>query len=305
MSYQLQTPYTTAGAREDVLDLITQVDPEETPLLSRLGVSKAGGRYHEWLNDTLESGTGTGNSAVEGAAASLRRVDKRSRSGNICQISTYTFGISGTQEAIAQYGLDSEYSYQLEKAMKILKIMQEQTLMFSTYAHDVPSDYLTASAARTMRGVLAAITTNVTTGSACSCALTETAFNNLLQDIFTNGNGRPDTAFVNGFQKRRISSFSSNNVRYINMQNEKTLRNTITAYESDFGTINVVLDRWAPKDSFPVMAMEDWKIAYLRKPFVQQLGITGDSKEAQILVEYTLEHLNEGNSGKVSSFATS
>jgi hypothetical protein len=88
------------------------------------------------------------------------------------------------------------------------------------------------------------------------------------------------------------------------MQNDKTLRNTITAYESDFGTINVVLERWTPKGDFPVMAMSDWKVAYLRKPFVQQLGIGGDAKEAQIIAEYTLEHLNEGNSGKATGFAT-
>jgi len=304
LGHQLQTYATTAGSREDILDLITQVDPEETPLLSRLGVSKAAGRYHEWLNDTLESGTGTGGGDLEGAAASGRRLSGRSRSGNVSQITSYTFGISGTQEAIAQYGLDSEYSYQLEKAMKILKIMQEQILLNSTYAFDVPDSYQCATAARTLRGIFAAITTNVKTGSGGSCALTETMFNDLLQTIFENGNGTPDVCFANGYQKRRISSFSSNNVRYINMQNEKTLRNTIVSYESDFGTISTVLDRWLPKGDMPVLSMADWKIAYLRKPFVQQLGVAGDAKEAQIITEYTLEHLNESNSGKATGLAT-
>jgi len=270
-----------------------------------LGVSKAGGRYHEWLNDTLESGTGSGGADLEGAAATGRRLSSRSRSGNVVQINSYTFGISGTQEAITQYGLDSEYAYQLEKAMKILKIMQEQILLNSTYAFDVPDSYQCATAARTVRGLFASITTNCQTGSGGSCALTETAFNDLLQTIFENGTGdAPDVCFANGFNKRRISGFSSNNVRYINMQNEKTLRNTIVAYESDFGTISTVLDRWLPKGDMPVLAMSDFNIAYLRKPFVQQLGIAGDAKEAQIITEYTLEALNESNSGKATGFAT-
>jgi hypothetical protein len=51
--------------------------------------------------------------------------------------------------------------------------------------------------------------------------------------------------------------------------------------------------------------MDMFKIAYLRKPFVQQLAIVGDSKNAQIIAEYTLEHLNESSSGKLSAFATS
>jgi len=305
LGHQLQTYATTAGAREDILDLITQVDPEDTPLLSRLGVSKARGRYHEWLNDTLESGTGTGAADLEGAAAAGRRLSSRTRSYNVTQITSYTFGISGTQEAIAQYGLESEYAYQLEKAMKILKVMQEQILLNSTYAFDVPDSYECATAARTLRGVFAAITTNVKTGSSGACALTESMFNDLLQTIFENGNGTPDICFANGYNKRRISSFSSNNVRYINMQNEKTLRNTIVAYESDFGTISTVLDRWLPKGDMPVLSMKDWNVAYLRKPFVQQLGIAGDAKEAQIITEYTLEHLNESNSGKATGLATS
>jgi hypothetical protein len=285
------------------LDLITQVDPEETPFLSRLGTTKAYQRYHEWLNDILESGTGTGGAVVEGADATPRAVDARSRLNNWSQITEYTFGISGTQESTSSFGLESEYSYQLEKAMKIVKIMQEQILLNSTTSTGGMGSTC-ATGARSLRGLISCITTNVQTGSGTSCALTETLFNNLLQTIFESGNGRPDVAFAGGFQKRKISAFSSNNVRYINMQNEKTLRNTITAYESDFGTISVVLDRWMPKSVVPVLQMDMFKIAYLRKPFVQQLAIVGDSKNAQIIAEYTLEHLNEASSGKLSAFAT-
>lgn len=303
IDYQFVTYNATAGAREDVLDLITQVDPEETPLLSRLGVGQAYNRYHEWVQDTLESGTGSGGAAVEGASAEKRALDARTRVNNWTQITSYVFGISGTQEATSQYGLENEYSYQLEKAMKIVKIMQEQILITSTTSTGGMGTTC-ATGARQMKGLLSALTTNTATGSAGSCALTESIFNGLLQTIFENGNGRPDVAFANGFQKRKISSFSSNNTRFINMQNEKTLRNTITAYESDFGTISVVLDRWMTKNMIPVLQMDTWKIAYLRKPFVQQLGITGDSKDAQIITEYTLEYLNQSSSGKLSGLAT-
>lgn len=304
IDYQFVTYNATAGSREDVLDLITQVDPEETPILSRLGVTNCSNRYHEWLQDTLESGTGSGGASIEGASAVKRALDARSRLNNWTQITSYVFGISGTQEATSNYGLESEYAYQLEKAMKIIKIQQEQILINSTTSTGGMGSTC-ATGARSLRGIISAITTNVQTGSGTSCALTETLFNNLLQTIFENSNGQPDVAFANGFQKRKISSFSSNNVRYINMQQEKTLRNTITAYESDFGTISVVLDRWMPKSVVPILEMSKWKIAYLRKPFVQQLGITGDSKDAQIITEYTIEHLNEATSGKLSAFATS
>jgi hypothetical protein len=89
------------------------------------------------------------------------------------------------------------------------------------------------------------------------------------------------------------------------MDSSTKLRNTVSSYESDFGTIDVVLDRWVAKSVAPVIKTDTFKIAYLRKPFVQQLGVTGDSKDAQIIAEYTLEYLNQACSGKLSALATS
>ena len=303
-AYDFVTYNATAGSKEDILDLITNVDPEETPLLSRLGVTNCYNRYTEWLYDTLESGTGTGGAVEEGASAVKRALDARTRGHNWTQITNYVFGISGSQMATSQYGLEEEYAYQLEKAMKIVKIMQEQILLNSTSSTGGMGSTC-ATGARAMTGLIDCITTNVQTGSGGSCALTETLFNQMLQTIFEAGNGRPEVAFVNGFNKRRISAFATANTRQIDMTNATKLRNTVTVYESDFGTIDVVLDRWIGKGTIPVLQVDKFKIAYLRKPFVQQLGITGDTKDTQIIAEYTLQYLNESSSGKLSALATS
>jgi hypothetical protein len=304
IAYQFVTYNATAGAREDVLDLITNVDPEETPFLSRLGVTQCYNRYTEWLQDTLESGTGTGGAVVEGAEAVVRALDARTRLHNWTQITDYTFGISGTQEATSQYGLESEYSYQLEKAMKILKIMQEQILLNSTSSTGGMGS-VCATGGRSMTGLIDCLTTNVTTGSAGSCALTESMFNAHLNTIFEGGNGRPDVAFVNGFNKRRISAFATNNTRQIDMSSNTRLRNVVTGYMSDFGDIDIVLDRWIEKGTIPTLQMDKFKVSYLRKPFVKQLAVTGDSRNSQLLTEYTLQYLNESSSGKLSALATS
>ena len=288
--------------------LITQVDPEETPLLSRLGVTRCYNRYHEWLQDTLESGTGSGGASVEGAAATQRALEARTRLYNWTQITSYIFGISGTQEATSHYGIESEYAYQLEKAMKIVKIIQEQVLLNSTSSTGGMGS-VCATGARALTGLVDCLTTNVGTGSGGSCALTEDIFNDLLQTIFENGNGYPNIAFCNGFNRRRISKFQTSNTRMLNMDERGVLRNTIMVYMSDFGDISFVLDRWIgggnDKGVIPVLQMDKFKIAYLRKPFVQQLGIVGDSKDAQVITEYTLEYLNQASSGKLSALATS
>jgi hypothetical protein len=191
--------------------------------------------------------------------------------------------------------------------MKIVKIMQEQILLNSTTSTGGMGSTC-ATGARSMRGLISCLTTNVSTGSAGSCALTETIFNAHLQKIFDAGNGRPDIAFCGGFNKRRISQFATSNTRNLDMTNSTKLRNTVSVYESDFGTLEIVLDRWIgggnDKGVIPTLQMDTFKIAYLRKPFVQQLAVVGDSKNSQIIAEYTLQHLNEAASGKLSALAT-
>jgi hypothetical protein len=287
----------TGGRKEDVLDLITSISPEETPLLSRLGVSNSASTIHQWLQDSIDSGTATGAACIEGESATARTISDRSRLQNYTQISEYVFGVSGTQEAVSHYGLDSEYSFQLEKAMKILKIMQEQILINSTSATG------SSSVARSLTGIISALQTNVQTGSAGVCALSETLFNNLLQTVFEAG-GKPDVCYVGGFLKRKISAFATSNTRQIDMTNKSTLRNFVSVYESDFGTIEIILDRYIPAGTGFVLQADMWKIAYLRKPFVQSLALDGDRKRAQIIAEYTLEYLNEKSSGKLSAMGS-
>ena len=48
--------YNTATAiREDLLDVIVNISPTETPMLSGFKKSKAKATLHEWLTDTLGS----------------------------------------------------------------------------------------------------------------------------------------------------------------------------------------------------------------------------------------------------------
>jgi len=303
----LETYSSTAGKKEDILDLITQISPYETPYLTRLGVSKANYTYHEWLTDVMNATASTGDAVDEGASASNAALQDKTRVYNYTQISDRVFTISGTEEAVSHYGLDSQYAYQLEKAMKELKVKMERVLLGSSGATAGGTGY-----PRQMIGAFKWVATgNVVSGNAGASALTESNYNTLLQYIYEDG-GNPDVTFVNGFMKRRISAFASNNARYIEMSpNQKKLTGIISWYESDFGTQEVVLDRWClglnngEKGAGLVAEMGKWRIAYLRKPFTNPLAVDGDRKSVQILTEYTLECLYYNHSGCMSAFATS
>lgn len=288
----------TAARKEDVLDMLTQETPEDTPFLTRLGVSKANSPVHSWLTDNIASSTATGGAEVEGASAVSRTLSDRTRKTNYTQISDEVVEVSGTAEATSMYGIETEYAYRISQGMKRLKIMMDQILLISTSASG------DSAAARTMTGLLDALQTNVSTGSATVCTLTQSSFDGLLQTIAEAG-GNPDTVFCGGFNKRRISSFATSNIRYQEVGSEGRIRNFVSVYESDFGTLEIFFERYISKPNIAVLEMSKFRIAYLRRPFMQPLSVIGDSRRAQILAEYTLEALNEKSSGKLSAWATS
>ena len=311
MAFRYTESYdSTAGAKEDILDLITNISPSDTPFLSRLGTSRAYNTIHTWLTEALIDNT-SGDAVGEGESAQGYAQQDVTRYTNYTQISDRQFTITGTEEAISHYGLDSMYAHSLEKAMKELKIKMEKQLLGGSAVN-------AATATAGARGLAGAFRHAVAYGSGQSgaagvSALTESIYNNALQTLFGLG-GNPKTTFVNGYLKRRISAFASNNSRYIDMGASKKLTGVVSIYESDFGVQEIVLDRWvkgayvsgvaADTGAGLLLDMDKLKIAYLRKPFTNPLAVTGDKKGVQILTEYTLECLAPTQMGYLSAFAT-
>jgi hypothetical protein len=306
----LETYSSTAGRKEDILDLITNVSPDDTPFLTRLGTSRAYNTLHQWLTDELTNNA-TGDAILEGDSAKGYLITDKTRYQNYTQISDRVFTITGTEEAVSHYGLDSQYAYQLEKAMKELKIKMEKQLLGSSAS----AAGAASATARQLQGALRFATSfgSGQSGAASVSALTESIYNNALQTLYTLG-ATPKTTFVAGYLKRRISAFASNNARYIDMGSSKKLTGVVSIYESDFGVQEIVRDRWvagmfvsgtqADTGSGLIVDMDKLKIAYLRKPFTNPLAIDGDRKSVQILTEYTLEALAPTQLGYLSAFAT-
>lgn len=291
----LQTYGTTGGNREDIYDVLQAVSPEETPLFTRLPDAIANATVHNWVEYTLASGSG--NQAVEGATATGATTGNKTRILNYCQINQQNGAVSGTQRKVAVVGGEDEFNFQMMISMKQWKIEAENDLINSTTAAG------NSTTARATRGLISAITTNRVTGSAATVALTESAFNDLLQKIFEAG-ATPDAVYVNGFNKRRITAFATSNVRYLEIDSSGMLRNSVAAYQSDFGTIEVVLERYMPVTTGVVLKDELFRKAWLRKPSTYPLAKRGDLDEFQIVGEWCLEHLNQRSGGILSAFAS-
>lgn len=292
----LQTYGTTAGNREDIYDVLQLVSPEETPLFTRLPDAEANATQHQWVEYTLVSGSG--NADVEGATATGATASTKARLSNYCQIMSKNGAVSGTQRKVTLVGEQDEFAFQMKKSMLEWKLGADSDLILQTSAAG------SASVGRTMTGLINAVSQgNVVTGSGTTVALRESDFNDLLQKIFESG-AVPDTCYVNGFNKRRISQFVTSNTRFLDMGGENKLVNRIGIYESDFGTIEIVLERYMTKTVGVLIKDALFRKAWLRKPVTFPLAKRGDLDEFEIVGEWTLEYLNYRAGGLLSGFAS-
>ena len=83
---------TSGGLAEDFEDMIFNVSPTDTPMLSLAKRKTATGRYHQWQEDSLAAASS--NKAEEGADASYATHTAPTTLGNYCQISTKSVNIS-------------------------------------------------------------------------------------------------------------------------------------------------------------------------------------------------------------------
>jgi hypothetical protein len=72
--------YEAIGNREDLSDIIANISPVDTPMLSRFGKAKATNTLHEWQTDALASTSTTG--VVEGSDVETTALTATTRLGN-------------------------------------------------------------------------------------------------------------------------------------------------------------------------------------------------------------------------------
>jgi len=271
--------YTAVGNKEDLSDIITNIAVTQTPLFSMFGKEKASATYHEWLEDDLRSPAA--NKLVEGGDYTVDAPAARTRKGNYTQIFTQAYGVTKTQEAVQKAGIKSEIAYQMAKAMK--EVARDVEKAYIENASAVAGD---ASTARELGGIQALVTTNVLDNGAVARDLTETILNDGIQKAWEAG-GDPDTVVVCGKHKRLISGFTGGATKNIDA-NDKRLVASVDVYESDFGIVKIIPNRFMLTDRLFILSKEYWKTAYLR-PFKQEdLQPQGSRKEKVIEGELTL-----------------
>lgn len=292
------------SVREDLSDIIYNIDPTETPFMSNIGKGKAANTYFEWQTDQLAAAN-EDNKQVEGDDAPNDTRSPTNRLANYTQIMRKVIGTSGTAEAVDKAGIKGQLSYEMAKASSEIKRDMEKRLAGSKIAVAGSN-----SVARETAGFNAFLRTNTSNGATGSNptlsgttdgypngapvggtarAFTETLLKTVLQSVWTNG-GSLDMVMLGGSQKSVASGFAGIAQQRHEVGNKAaTIIGAADVYVGDFGSVNFVPNRFMPTDVAYVIDPEYVEIDYLRDFNTSDLAKTGDSQRKMLLVEFGLK----------------
>lgn len=290
------------GQREDLTDVIYNIDPSDTPFLSAIGKGTAEAITHEWQTDELRSPAV--NTKIEGEDATINAGTFTTMASNICQIVSETLQVTGTTERVKKAGRKSELAYQIAKKGKEIKLDMEYMLVGTPLA----KIQRTSSVAGQTGNIYSYYKTNgslgasgvaptgngVNTGTAGTLrTLTEDMVLTASENIWKEG-GQANQIQCNSGLKKHISKTFKGRATEINLDaSASTVSQAVDVYETDFGKYTLKTNRWFKVDAVFLFDPKMHALCFLRQFTQFPLAKTGDSEKRQMLAEYTFRVNNE------------
>jgi hypothetical protein len=317
------TRFDAQGLREDLSDIIYDVSPMDTPVVSGSAKGRARQTLVEWQTDDLAAAD-TENKHNEGAdITEFPAVSATVRVGNYTQISRKLLILSGTLEAVDKAGRRSELAYQLAKRGRELKRDMESIILANQ-----GGDAGGTATPRAMATLGAWLKSNVSLGDAggnpvytsgvpsaprtdgTQRAFTETIHKDVIQQVWESG-GNVDAinVFLGPVNKQVASGFTGVVTRNFDISNAPARPTAVIAavdvYVSDFGTVRLHPSRFQRERDAWYLDFEYLSIDALRPFHTIRLAKTGDAEKRMLLQEWSLRVKNEAALGLAADLTTS
>ena len=315
MAIAATNTYNGKGIAESFEDIIFDISPEDTPLLSVCKRMSAGQTYHQWQTDAL---TPAGdNRQLEGNDASYATLAATTVLGNYTQISSKLVKVSGTYDVVRKYGRKSEVAYQLMKAGKELKRDMEYAIVRNqaSSAGGIGASRSTAGIESWISGNSVEGTGNTTgttpgfSGGTVAAPTDGTQVTFIEADLQTAlglawaDGGDPSLIMMSAKNKARFAAFAGIATKYNEVKGamQATIIGAADLYVSDFGNHQVKLNRYMRDQAVLCIDPGYVGLATLRPMAKEELAKTGDSTNWQIVTEYALVVQNPDSHAKVAS----
>jgi len=299
-----------------------ELTPSDTPFLSLIGGLSGGeattSPTFQWQAYDLRSAGQ--NVALEGASAPTAEARVRANYYNICQIHQEVIEVSYSKlAAIGAFSgeniqgtnpVTNEMDFQIEQMLK--QIARDAEYSFIQGSFQEPSDNTTE---RQTRGILAAAGNVINNddagdGSGTDQALTEDAVLDLMQLIWEDGGiavSETATLMANANVKRQLTDIFVTDKNY-REESRNVAGVNVQTIETDFGKVNVLLNRHMPTTELVVVSAELCAPVFMNVPdkgflFTEPLAKDGASEKYQIYGEIGLKYGNPNAHGKITDIA--
>jgi len=292
------------GVPEDVDNVISLLKPDMTQFTSMVGNEGIDETRHQWMEDTLRK-PGE-NATTEGARAVPTQRDQPVMLSNQTQIFQDTMSVSNTSDRVKKYGRATETARLTVKMGLALKQDYEYAMVARSQA--------AVQGTPAVAGMLGSIHTlvhpdqikdlTVTAASGDTPAVlgtfTEDNLNDALETLWTEGvdasvlmGPGPIARAVSDFAFKAPASAGSGAVRGQQSAPNVKLVAHVDIYEGPFGgPVRVVKNRVFDPNALMIFDPDMWQTLTLRGWNRTPLAILGDSREYQMLGEFSLKNGN-------------
>ena len=243
--------------REDLLDVLTILAPEETPILSSANKERASSTFVEWTVDTLDAPQTSGVAEGADVTAFTDKFSGRARLGNYVQKFRRDYMVSDLQEAVDSVG-PAKVAQAEAKAIRELKRDVEATLMgtqdFSiengagtAYGLRGLGDWIDSAGPSQVPSAFRTPADSIhSTGT-----FTETTLNELITSIYRVTGSTNSLMLVADTALRRViadfarldpdGSGAGTSIRDVNYNGDSsTIKLSVELYQSDHGVVSIV-----------------------------------------------------------------
>lgn len=279
--------FNATGNREDLTDLLTTVNPEETPMLSGLPKMRAPmATQIEFQMNNYEEVNFDGSVEGSDQTSFADKAKNRVRDSNFVQEQRRAYQVTDIQEMVATAGVPSEVAF--AKAQSMIELKRDWESLIGS---DQEESAGTSSTPRLLRAlgkwidsgntnIEAAVRTPAASIGTTS-SLTESTFNDVLQSVYEAGGVvQTMTLYAGSGLQRKISDFTraegTTTPTPFTVNSNQTDREIIFSvqfYRGDYANVQVVSDLFLGRVSDTAFGTQAKERGYLLTPELVQHSI--------------------------------
>ena len=325
-TFDTTNPGSAVSNREDLMDVLTILAPEETPVLSSATKARANATFVEWTVDSLSSPSTAGIAEGADVTTFTDQFSGRARLGNYIQKFRRDYMVSDLQEAVDSVG-PAKVAQAEAKAIRELKRDIEATLCSNNdravedgagtvYKLRGLGDWIDSAGPSDVPAAFRTPADSIHS----SGNFTETVLNNLITSIYrVTGASNGLTLVADTALRRDISDFarvgldgstSDQGIRSVNYNGDVAqIKLSVEVYQSDHGLVSIIngnpdcMPDTANKDTGYLVHPEYYGISELIPMGSTRLPNQGGGERGFVDCALTLLMYHPGAHGKITAIS--